>query len=105
MEIQNTFQISMIGMDLDQLVQRIPRTPGRYHIIISRHVAVEAKRLFDYDAHRHPPHPHFVAYGKPVFGIDYIGHYLLPNIENKNVMERYDDLDIHLLMYHSFGLR
>lgn len=90
------YVINMKGMYLNDLVHRIPHKPGRYHLILSRIIMVEAKELFDYDSHRHPPHPHFINYGKSIFELDYIAHYLLPNIENKKITESYDDLDLHL---------
>lgn len=95
MKFDYTNIYNMLGMNLDHLVERIPRKPGRYHIIFSRQVLIQAKKFFEYDKYRNPPHPHFVAYGKTNFDIDYIGHYLLPDIKTW-VFETYDDNNLHL---------
>lgn len=74
-------QIDYSGLTLDQVCMSLPRQQGRYIIYLDHKCISKAKEYFEYDKHRTPRHPHFEAYGKEVFDMDYIGHYLYPNGE------------------------
>ena len=85
----------MTSLDLDGLCRCIPRERGRYVININIGVIKEANSYFEYDKYRSPQHPHFIDYGKNFFSLDYIGHYLLPNI-GAIVVENCETPDLRL---------
>jgi hypothetical protein len=79
-------EIIMTDLSLHELSESLPKTKGKYIIHINTKVVKKAIEYFEYDKFRVPQHKHFITYGKEYFNIDYIGHYLLPYVETKIVI-------------------